>query len=454
MHTRPAICPAARTPVALLIVSLVLAACGGGGGGGFAGFPVAPAPAPAAQTPPPPPPPAPAETAPSITTQPSNATVGQGVPATLKVQAARATAYQWQRSVDGGARWTDVAGATGDSFTTAASQLADSGQQLRVRVSGAGGSVTSRAATLTVKAWVANVLATTGVSYSSPYQLALDASGAKLYVAMGGNGSVYRIDTASGSGAEVTPGATLTTPSGLALAADGTLYVSDQHRISKIAANATTASTWVGGATSGYADSPATVMFHNPTGLALDSGGNLFVADTENKRVRKVAADGTTSTLAGDGTQAYLDGVGTAAQLARPQGLAISRDGKTLYDTDTDSPCLRKIDIATATVSTLLGDCANGNAGAGVVDGTAATPAKLGYSYGVAVDAHDNVFLTHAWDGVVRVVTPAGEIGTLRDGAGAAITFNFPIGVAVACDGSVYVGATNGNQIFKLTLAP
>lgn len=73
---------------------------------------------------------------------------------------------------------------------------------------------------------------------------------------------------------------------------------------------------------------------------------------------------------------------------------------------------------------------------------------------GVAVDAHDNVFLTHAWDGVVRVVTPAGEIGTLRDGAGAAITFNFPIGVAVAGDGAVYVGATNGNQIFKLTLAP
>ncbi|GMN81189.1 hypothetical protein GmRootV512_53980 [Variovorax sp. V512] len=376
--------------------------------------------------------------------------MGQGVAATLKVQAVRATAYQWQRSVDGGASWSDVAGATGNSFTTAAGQLADSGQQLRVQVTGGNGSVTSHAATLTVKPWVATVLATTGVTYNRPYQLVLDASGANLYVAMGGNGSVYRIDTASGTGAEVTPGSTMNTPYGLALAADGTLYVSDQHRINKIAPNATTYSTWVGGGTPGYADNPATPMFDNPASIALDGAGNLFVADLGNKRVRKVAPDGTTSTLAGDGTQANLDGVGTAAQFARPQGLAISRDGRTLYDTDTDSLCLRKIDVASATVSTPLGDCANG----GVVDGTAATPARLGFSYGVTVDAHDNVFLTHAWDGVARVVTPAGEISTLRDSTGAAIAFNFPIGVAVASDGSVYVGASNGNQIFKLTLAP
>lgn len=452
MNTTRTVCRASRAPVALLIMNLVLAACGGGdGGGGFTGFAVAPPPAPQGQ-PTPTPTPAQDNTAPSITTQPSDTTVGQGVAATLKVQAAHATAYQWQRSVDGGANWADVSGATGDSFTTAANQLADTGQQLRVLVTGPHGNVTSHAATLTVKPWVANVLATTGVSYSHPYQLVLDASGANLYVAMGGNGSVYRIDTASGSGAELTPGTTMNTPYGLALAADGTLYVSDQHRINKIAPNATTYSTWVGGGTSGYADSPATAMFNNPASIALDSAGNLFVADLENKRVRKVAADGTTSTLAGDGTQAYLDGVGTAAQFARPQGLAISRDGRTLYDTDTDGLCLRKIDVASATVSTLLGDCTN--AIVGLVDGTAATPAKLGYSYGVTVDANDNVFLTHAWDGVARVVTPAGEISTLRDSTGAALRFNFPIGVAVASDGSIYVGASNGNQIFKLTLAP
>ncbi|RSZ47620.1 MULTISPECIES: hypothetical protein [unclassified Variovorax] len=453
MNTRRTVSRALRTPAALLMMNLVLAACGGGGGGGggFPGFAVAPAPAPApASQGTPAPAPAPEDTTPSITTQPSDTTIGQGMAATLKVQAARAKTYQWQRSVDGGANWTDVSGATGDSFTTGASQLADSGQQLRVRVTGSDSGVTSRAATLTVKPWVANVLATTGVTYGSPYQLVLDASGANLYVAMGGNGSVYRIDTASGSGVEVTPGTTMNTPYGLALAADGTLYVSDQHRINKIAANATTYSTWVGGGTSGYADSPAVPMFSNPASIALDGAGNLFVADLGNKRVRKVAADGTTSTLAGDGTQANLDGVGTAAQFARPQGLAISRDGRTLYDTDTDSLCLRKIDVASATVSTLLGDCANG----GVIDGTAATPAKLGYSYGVTVDAHDNVFLTHAWDGVARVVTPAGEINTLRDSTGAALTFNFPIGVAVAGDGTVYVGASNGNKIFKLTLAP
>ncbi|MDN6885230.1 SMP-30/gluconolactonase/LRE family protein [Variovorax sp. CAN2819] len=453
MNSTRTVSRAWRAPVALLLTNLLLAACGGGGGsgGGFPGFAVAPAPAPASQGTPPPAP-APEETAPVITTQPSDTTIGQGVAATLKVQAVRATAYQWQRSVDGGASWSDVSGATGDSFTTPASQLADNGQKLRVLVSGADGSVTSQAATLTVKSWVASVMATTGVTYSSPYQILLDSSGANLYVAMGGNGSVYRIDTASGNGVEVTPGVSMNAPFGLAMAADGTLYVSERHRINKIAPGATTFTTWVGSDSSGYADSPSAALFNNPASIALDGAGNLFVADLENKRVRKVAADGTTTTLAGDGTQAFLDGVGTAAQFARPQGLAISRDGRTLYDTDTDSLCLRKIDVATAEVSTLLGDCTS--ASPGLADGTAATPAKLGYTYGVTVDANNNVFLTHAWDGVARVVSPSGEISTLRDGTGAALTFNFPIGVAVAGDGTVYVGASHGNQIFKLTLAP
>lgn len=392
-----------------------------------------------------------ATTAPTITTQPASVTVGQGLAATLSVQATQAMAYQWQSSADGGANWADIGGATGDSYTTPANPLAGNGKQFRVRVTGSGGSLTSSAATLTVRPWVANLLTTT---VAPPQQLALDASGATLYAAMGNNNAVYRIDTASGNGAEVTPGQPLGVPTGLALAADGTLYVSGPHYIAKIAAGATTATPWMGGGNSGYADSPATPLFNSPASIALDGAGNLFVADQQNMRVRKVAADGTVSTLAGDGTQAYLDGVGTAAKMARPIGLALSRDGRTLYDTDTDGPCLRKIDLASATVSTVLGDCANGNAGAGAVDGTAATPAKLGYSYGLATDAHNHLFLTQAWDGVVRVVTAAGEISTLRDSTGTALAFNFPVGVAVAGNGTVYVGASNGKQIFRLTPAP
>lgn len=394
-----------------------------------------------------------ASAAPSITVQPASATIGQGLAATLAVQASQATAYQWQRSADGGAHWIDVAGATAARYTTAANQLADSGQQLRVRVTGDGGSVTSGAATLTVKPWVAGALATGGV-VSAPNHMVLDASGANLYVAMGGSNSVRKIATADGSEAGSSAVTGFSAPYGLALAGDGTLYVSDSNRISKVAPGATAFTTWVGGTAGGYADSPATPLFSTPAGLALDGAGNLYVADLANFRVRKVAADGSVGTLAGDGTQAFLDGVGTAARFARPQGLALTGDGATLYDTDTDSPCLRRIDVASAAVSTVLGDCANGNAGAGTDDGTAATPAKLGYSYGVAVDAHGNVFLTHAWDGRVRVVTPGGEISTLRDAGGTPLGFNFPIGVAVAGDGTVYVGENGGNAITRLTLAP
>lgn len=395
--------------------------------------------------------PPPAATAPpSITTQPASATIGQGLATTLSVQASDATAYQWQRSADGGASWSDIAGATGASYTTPANQLADDGQQLRVQAANDGGSVASSAATLTVKPWVASTLAEGG--FGQPNHMVLDAGGAALYVAMSTSSSVYKFDTASGSKVGEITG--FSSPYGLALAADGTLYVSDLHRINKVAPGDTTFTTWVGSTAAGYADSPAAPLFSNPAGLALDGAGNLFVADMANFRVRKVAADGSVGTLAGNGTQAYLDGVGTAAQLARPQGLALTGDGATLYDTDTDSPCLRKIDVASATVGTVVGDCAHGNAGAGTDDGTAATPAKLGYSYGVAVDAHGNVFLTDAWAGIVRVVTPAGEVSTLRDASGTPLGFNFPIGVATAGDGTVYVGEHNANKIARLKLAP
>lgn len=390
--------------------------------------------------------PPPVAAAPSITAQPVGATVGQGLAATLAVQASQASAYQWQRSADGGANWTDIAGATGTSYTTAANQLADNGQQLRVRVIGDGGSVTSSAATLTVKPWVASTLAEGG--FGQPNHMALDAGGGALYVAMGTSNSVYKFDTASGSKVSEITG--FSSPYGLALAGDGTLYVSDSNRINKVASGATTFTTWVGGTTSGYADSPATPLFSSPAGLAVDGAGNLYVADLMNYRVRKVAADGSVSTLAGDGTQAYADGVGTLAKMARPQGLALTSDGKTLYDTDTDSPCLRKIDVASATVSTVVGNCNS----AGTADGTAATPAGLGFSYAAVVDAHGNVFLTHAWDGIVRVVTPAGEVSTLRNASGTALNFSYPIGVAVAGNGTVYVGENSANRITRLTLAP
>lgn len=391
--------------------------------------------------------PPPAATAPpSITTQPASATIGQGLATTLSVQASDATAYQWQRSADGGASWSDIAGATGASYTTPANQLADDGQQLRVQAANDGGSVASSAATLTVKPWVASTLAEGG--FGQPNHMVLDAGGAALYVAMSTSSSVYKFDTASGSKVGEITG--FSSPYGLALAADGTLYVSDLHRINKVAPGDTTFTTWVGSTAAGYADSPAAPLFSNPAGLALDGAGSLYVADLMNYRVRKVAADGSVGTLAGDGTQAYADGVGTLAKMARPQGLALTGDGKTLYDTDTDSPCLRKIDVASATVSTVVGNCNS----AGTADGTAATPAGLGFSYAAVVDAHGNVFLTHAWDGLVRVVTPAGEVSTLRNASGTALNFSYPIGVAVAGNGTVYVGENSANRITRLTLAP
>lgn len=125
-----------------LLLAGVLAACGGGGGGGGdAASTTAPA---TAATP----------AAAGITSQPADQSVVAGMAATFTVVASAATAYQWQRSTDGGATFTAIVGATAAAYTSPAASIADSGTQYRVVVSGAANSVTSSAATLTVAAAV------------------------------------------------------------------------------------------------------------------------------------------------------------------------------------------------------------------------------------------------------------------------------------------------------------
>ena len=153
------------------------------------------------------------------------------------------------------------------------------------------------------------------------------------------------------------------TPTGLAVSGD-TLYVADQnnHRIRAVdlASANKTVSTIAGSGTAGYADhaTGTNAQFQRPAGLAL-SGSTLYVADQSNHRIRAVdlaSANKTVSTIAGDGTAGHADGAGAVAQFNTPYGITVS--GNMLYVADSNNHRIRAIDIASAdkTVRTIAGD--------------------------------------------------------------------------------------------------
>jgi sugar lactone lactonase YvrE len=145
----------------------------------------------------------------------------------------------------------------------------------------------------------------------------------------------------------------LSDPFGIAVAADGTIYVSDageSNRIRKLAPDGNV-TTFAGG-NEGYADgSPA--AFNTPSGLAIDNVGNLLVADTGNNRIRKITPAGVVSTVAGDGTAGYVDGPAASAQFNGPVGVSVDQHG-TIYVADTYNDRIRG-SRADGQVSTVAG---------------------------------------------------------------------------------------------------
>lgn len=244
-------------------------------------------------------------------------------------------------------------------------------------------------------------------------------------------------------------------PGGIAMDASGNIYVADRgnHRIRKISP-AGVVSTLAGSGTAGFADGAGVAaQFNDPSGVAVDAAGNVYVSDTRNFRVRKITPTGQVSTFAGTGTYGYANGTATAATFTYLLGIAIDNSGN-LYVTDQDMHSIRKI-TAGGVVSTLAGSGAKG-----FKDGTG-TAAQFAFPTGLAADASGNVYVADRDNHRIRKITAAGVVTTLAgngtadfaDGTQANARFNMPVGVAVDANGNVLVADRNNFRIRKVTPA-
>ncbi|MCX6996217.1 MAG: hypothetical protein NTV49_03825 [Kiritimatiellaeota bacterium] len=196
--------------------------------------------------------------------------------------------------------------------------------------------------------------------------------------------------------------------------------------------------------------------FNNPNGAAVDSAGNVYVADYNNHTIRKVTAAGVVTTLAGSaGSSGSADGTGNAARFCGPIGVAVDSAGN-VFVADSFNHTIRRVTPA-GVVTTLAGSAGT----PGSADGTGSV-ARFYNPTDVAVDSAGNVFVTDNNNHTIRKVTVAGVVTTLAgsagtsgsaDGAGNAARFNHPVGVAVDGAGNVFVTDNNNHTIRKLTAA-
>ena len=248
--------------------------------------------------------------------------------------------------------------------------------------------------------------------------------------------------------------ATLANPAAVAYDTHGNLFLADanNHVIREISTSGVI-TTIAGTGVEGYAGDGAaatSAQLDTPTGVAVDAAGNVYIADSHNHRIREVST-GIITTIAGTGTPGFSgDGAAaTAAQLALPSGVAVDASGN-LYIADTNNHRIRK--VSGGTITTLAGDGEELYAG----DGGSATAAALDSPTGVAVDASDNVYIADRLNQRIREVS-GGTITTLAgsstagfsgDGASpAAATLAKPSGVSVDAAGNVYIADTDNQRI-------
>lgn len=312
-------------------------------------------------------------------------------------------------------------------------------------------------------------------SLNKPYGVTVDNSG-NLYIADTENNRIRKVDesgtihTIAGSGTSGYSGgegpatsAALHTPSGVAVDSSGNLYISDyhNHRIRKVDVTGKI-STVAGGTelpgTSGDGGPATSARLINPEGLAIDSSGNLYIAEYGGHRIRKVDVTGQISTVAGIGIYGFSGdgGDATSAQLSFPTDVAVDGKGN-LYIADTYNNRIRKVD-ASGKITTVAGTGYGGFYG----DGGSAAEANLYYPWGVVIDNVGNLYIADTFNSRIRKVDSSGMITTIAGtdqvgyagdgGPAASAELYHPYGIALDRSGDLYVADLNNNRIRKLSL--
>jgi uncharacterized protein (TIGR03437 family) len=305
----------------------------------------------------------------------------------------------------------------------------------------------------------------TSAQLNNPGGVAVDSAG-NLYIADSGNARIRKVSggvitTVAGGGSSgffdtgPATSAQLWAPGGIALDSNGNLYFADTALyglVRKVSGGVIT--TVAGGGSSGLGDNgPATsAQLYIPWGVAVDSAGNLYIADTYNNRIRKVS-NGVITTVAGNGTQGSSgdNGPATSAQLSGAMGIAVDSAGNVYV---ADSGNIRK--VSNGVIATVAGNGTQGFSG----DNGPATSAQLYIPWGVAVDSAGNLYIADTYNNRIRKVTN-GVITTVAGNAACCFSGdNGPAtsaqlygshGVAAGPDGSVYIADSSNNRIRKVS---
>lgn len=318
--------------------------------------------------------------------------------------------------------------------------------------------------------------AATAAQLASPVGMALDSSG-NLYIADQNNHRIRQV--ALGTGVITTPigagtagfkgdgaaasAADLNAPLGVAVDSSGNIYIADTQNnvIRKVAGSNISTVAGNYGASFGFGGdggAPSGAIFNHPSSVALDSSGNLYIADYFNNRIRKVAGN-VIRTVAGTSSQNFSGDGGQAifAAMNGPSGIALDSAGN-LYIADSTNNRIRKVDTK-GVITTVAGNGTPGFSG----DAGPATKAQLNSPRGVAVDAAGNLFIAdylnnrirEVVNGTITTIAGTGRFGNGGDGGLARnAVLSFPSAVLVDSSGKVYVADTQNNSIRLLTPIP
>jgi len=247
-------------------------------------------------------------------------------------------------------------------------------------------------------------------------------------------------------------------PQSLAVKGSGPVYIADTANSAiRVMTPSGGVTTLAGSPSDGSINgSTSAARFYSPQNMAIDSGSNIYVADTQNSVIRKITPYGVVSVYAGSvGVFGSANGTGGNALFSGPQGIAVDSSG-TVYVADTGNDTIRTI-----TSGGVVGAFAGAAGNPGNADGANST-VQFYQPEGVAVDSAKNVYVADTWNHTIRKITPGGVSSTLAglagtfgsfDGTNTGARFNCPAGVAVDSSGNVYVTDYNNNTIRKVTAA-